>query len=141
MTDDKKPERRTNYEIKAFPSQIEAWLTAAERFAKWTPPRVGAPGGFSMWTRAALNAAANGGFSVSFTEREIVPRGPRGPRGEERRIDDETVEPHQFRASKSEIMTWQNAALAEGLELAEWCRQVLDAAAKISGAELVEWAA
>lgn len=125
--------RKKNHVIPALGSQIQAWTAAAERFKRWhseNAPKAGPPGRLSEWTRIALNAAVIGKLQVNFTDRETIPRGPRGPRGSEGRTNDEPVIPHQFRATQGEINSWTSAADAEGLERAEWCRQVLNAAAE-----------
>lgn len=120
-----------NHVVPALPDQIKTWEAASQHWAAWASehmePRRGRPGWFSLWTRLALNAAAAGLFRVEFTEREVVFRGPRGPHGT---ANDDKVIWHQFRAAPEEVAEWTRCAEAEGLERAEWCRQVLDAAAK-----------
>jgi hypothetical protein len=105
-----KKEPMKNMVIRGYESQIEIW----EKKARSLGPTV------AWWVKRALNAAATGHLKVKFTERQFV-------RG--RVESDEPVQQLQVRVTKAEHKTWTAAADAEGLDRAEWARQVLDAAA------------
>ena len=96
-----------NFVFNCFPSQLKLWSHAidASGVAK------------GSWARTCFNAVASGELPCDFTERV-------GLRG---RFDGEEHDRGQFqlRATEEEKQAWRDAAGREGLELSEWCRQVL----------------
>jgi hypothetical protein len=108
------PQVKKNHTLPSLSEQRSAWAEACDR-VNWTK---------SDWTRRAFDAAIDGRLKVRFTEARII----RGQiKGNEER--DEVAGQWQFRATEEEVARWGKAAEAQGLVRAEWCRQVLDAAA------------
>lgn len=104
--------------FKAYRGQMKGWTDAAQRACVARGIDVNK----TWWTRMFLFAAATGEFKVNFTDEQVT----RG-RGER----DEEMEPYQFKATDTELRLWGEAARAQGLNRSEWCRQVLDAAARV----------
>ncbi len=119
--DMKKPtaEIKKNHVLPAMPDQVTAWARACKSVRM---PNVMNK---SDWTRRALDAAIDSRLTVRFKEARLI-------RGRMKNHDepDELAVSWQFRATQADIDRWTAAAEAEGLVRAEWCRQVLDAAAK-----------
>lgn len=108
------PQVKKNHTLPSLSEQRSAWAEACAR-VNWTK---------SDWTRRAFEAAIDGRLKVRFKEARLV----RGQvKNDEER--EEIAAQWQFRATEEEVARWTKAAEAEGLVRAEWCRQVLDAAA------------
>ncbi len=109
------PQVKKNHTLPSLGAQRAAWAKACASVS-WTK---------SDWTRRAFDAALEGRLKVRFTDAKIV----RG-RSKDFAEPDEIVAHWQFRATDADVARWKAAASAEGLAQTEWCRQVLDAAAK-----------
>jgi hypothetical protein len=111
------PQIKKNHTLPSLASQRAAWAKACAS-VNWSK---------SDWTRRAFDAVIDGRLKVRFTDAQIV----RG-RSKDFAEPDEIVAHWQFRATDADVARWTAAADAEGLPRTEWCRQVLDAAAKKS---------
>ncbi len=103
--------KKKNHSLPALSGQIEVWK---ERAADVSMP-------YGDWARRALIAATQGRLRVKFTDAQLI-------RGRTER--EEIAEQFQFKVTDEDVTKWQRHAEAEGLARAEWCRQVLDAAAE-----------
>lgn len=111
------PQIKKNHTLPSLAHQRAAWAAACAA-VNWSK---------SDWTRRAFDAAIDGRLKVRFTEARVVQGRSKG-----HEEPDEIAGQWQFRATEDDIARWTAAAEAEGLTRAEWCRQVLDAAAKKS---------
>lgn len=111
------PQIKKNHTLPSLASQRAAWAKACAS-VNWSK---------SDWTRRALAAALDGRLEVRFKEPKIVQGRAKGHEG-----PDEIVAHWQFRATDDDVARWKAEASAQGLTQTEWCRQVLDAAAKKS---------
>lgn len=111
------PQIKKNHTLPSLASQRATWKEACAA-VNWSK---------SNWTRRAFDAAIDGRLKVRFTEARVVQGRSKG-----HEEPDEIAGPWQFRATEDDVARWTAAADAEGLPRAEWCRQVLDAAAKKS---------